>query len=118
MGPPRSILVFSKTAAFRHDSIPWARKAITDAGIERGWTVTCTEDATVFNSNKLKAFDAVVFASTTGDVLNADEQKAMTSFIHAGGGYAGIHAAADTEYDWAWYGKLVGAYFKREIPPA
>ena len=24
----------------------------------------------------------------------------------------GIHAAADTEYDWAWYGKLVGGYFE------
>jgi type 1 glutamine amidotransferase len=108
---PRSILVFTKTAAFRHDSIPSARKAITDAGIERGWTVTCTEDATVFEANKLKAYDAIVFASTTGDVLNPDQQKAMTQFIRNGGGYAGIHAAADTEYDWPWYGQLVGAYF-------
>ena len=28
----------------------------------------------------------------------------------AGGGFVGIHAAADTEYDWP-YGELVGAYF-------
>ena len=26
-------------------------------------------------------------------------------------GYVGIHSATDTEYDWGWYGKLVGAYF-------
>jgi cytochrome c len=111
LASPRSILVFSKTAGFRHDSIPFARKAIVDAGIERGWTVTCTEDATVFTANSLKVYDAVVFASTTGDVLNADQEKAMMGFIRNGGGYAGIHAAADTEYDWAWYGQLVGAYF-------
>lgn len=23
----------------------------------------------------------------------------------------GIHAAADTEFDWPWYGRLVGGYF-------
>lgn len=23
----------------------------------------------------------------------------------------GVHAATDTEYEWPWYGKLVGAYF-------
>ena len=109
--PHRSILVFSKTAGYRHDSIPVGRKAIVDAGIERGWTVACTEDASMFNSRELKQFDAVVFLSTTGDVLNDDEQKAMVGFIHGGGGYAGVHAAADTEYTWPWYEKLVGAWF-------
>jgi cytochrome c len=107
----RSILAFSKTAGFRHDSIPAARKALLDAGIGRGWTVTFTEDATVFNPGKLKEFDAVVFLMTTGDVLNPDQEKAFTSFIHTGGGFAGVHAAADTEYEWPWYGELVGAYF-------
>ena len=50
--------------------------------------------------------------STTGDPLNADQQAAFERYIQAGGGYAGVHAAADTEYDWHWYGGLVGAYFR------
>ncbi len=107
----RSILVFSKTMGFRHDSIPNGRKALLDIGAERGWSVTFTEDASTFEKNRLKSFDAVVFLSTTGDVLNPEQEKAMTSFIRDGGGYAGVHAASDTEYDWPWYGQLVGAWF-------
>ena len=50
---------------------------------------------------------------TSGDVLDADEQSSFERYIQGGGGYAGIHAASDTEYDWPWYGRLVGAYFER-----
>jgi type 1 glutamine amidotransferase len=59
----------------------------------------------------LKQYDAVVFLSTTGNILNDEQQKAFEEFIRSGKGFVGIHAAADTEYDWPWYGKLVGAYF-------
>jgi type 1 glutamine amidotransferase len=111
--PPvnRSILVFTKTTGFRHDSIPLGRQTILDIGIEKGWTVAFTENADEFTPNKLKAFDAVVFLSTTGDLFNDEQKKAMVGFIHGGGGYVGIHAAADTEYKWPWYGQLVGAWF-------
>jgi len=65
----------------------------------------------VFTDTNLAQYDAVVWVSTTGDVLNDDEQSAFEQFIRSGGGYAGIHAASDTEYNWPWYGELVGAYF-------
>src|SRR5687768_18263177 len=45
------------------------------------------------------------------NVLDADQQVAFERYIQAGGGYAGVHAAADTEYDLPWYNRLVGAYF-------
>ena len=64
-----------------------------------------TEDATIFNAAALAHYDAVVFLSTTGDVLNAAQQTAFEHYIKGGGGYAGIHAAADTEYEWKWYGQ-------------
>jgi cytochrome c len=108
---PRSILAFSKTTGFRHDSIPLARKTVLDIAMERGWTVTFTEDASVFNAKRLKEFDAVVFLSTTGKMLDPGQQKALVGFIHSGGGFAGVHAASDAEYDWPWYGQLVGAFF-------
>src|SRR5579862_6782106 len=84
-GPHRSILTFSKTTGFRHDSIPFGRKAILDIAAERGWSVTFTEDADYIDSNRLKAFDAVVFLSTTGTILNKDQEKALMGFIHGGG---------------------------------
>jgi type 1 glutamine amidotransferase len=60
----------------------------------------------------LKKYDAVIFLSTTGDVLNDEQQEAFQKFIHSGKGFVGVHAATDTEYDWPWYNQLVGAYFK------
>jgi PKD repeat protein/type 1 glutamine amidotransferase len=106
-----SVLVFSKTAGFRHDSIPAGINAIQQLGAAHDFTVDATEDATAFTDANLARYKAVIWLSTTGDVLDPTQQAAFERFIRAGGGYAGIHAAADTEYDWSWYGGLVGAYF-------
>ena len=57
-----------------------------------------------------------MFLSTTGEVLDDTQQAAFERFIQAGGGYAGIHAASDTEYSWPWYGELVGGYFRTHPP--
>lgn len=109
--PQPRVLTFSKTSGFRHDSIPSALAAISQLGADNGFTVDHTEDEGAFTDANLTRYDAVAFVSTTGDVLNADHQAAFEQFIRGGGGYAGIHAASDTEYDWPWYGQLVGAYF-------
>jgi cytochrome c len=106
------ILVFIKTKGWHHTSIPSGAKAIIQLGKEHGFKVDTTDDASVFTENKLKKYRAVVFLSTTGNVLNGDQQVAFERYIQAGGGFVGIHAAADTEYGWPWYNKLVGAYFK------
>lgn len=105
------LLVFSKTAGFRHDCIPTARLAVINLGKENGFNVDTTEDASVFNDKNLKKYAAVLFLNTTGDVLNDEQQAAMEKYIHNGGGYMGIHAATDTEYGWPWYNKLAGAWF-------
>ncbi|HEV7975639.1 ThuA domain-containing protein [Amycolatopsis sp.] len=110
--PAYQVLVFSKTAGFRHDSIPAGIQAVRDLGVANGFTVTATEDANLFNAGELAKYRAVVFMSTTGDVLNATQQTAFQSYVDGGGGYVGVHAAADTEYDWPYYGQLVGAWFQ------
>jgi type 1 glutamine amidotransferase len=107
-----SALVFSKTAAFRHDSIPAGVAAIKQLGARNGFSVDATEDAAAFTDRNLRKYDVVIWLSTTGDVLDDSQQAAFERYIRHGGGYAGIHAASDTEYDWAWYGGLVGAYFR------
>jgi type 1 glutamine amidotransferase len=108
---PYDVLVFSKTAGFRHDSIPQGIAMIRELGGANSFTVTATEDANAFNTTNLAQFETVVFLNTTGDVLNATQQTAFESYIRGGGGYVGIHSASDTEYDWPFYGELVGAYF-------
>ncbi|GAA1287143.1 ThuA domain-containing protein [Saccharothrix xinjiangensis] len=108
---PYDVLVFSKTAGFRHDSIPAGTQLVRDLGAANGFTVTATEDSTHFTTANLSRYEAVVFLNTTGDVLNATQQTAFESYVRGGGGYVGVHSASDTEYDWPFYGELVGAYF-------
>lgn len=106
------VLVFSKTAAFRHDSIPTGVAALKTMAALNGWEVDATEDSSVFTAENLKKYQTVVFLSTTGDILNPAQEQAFEAFVKNGGGFVGIHAAADTEYDCAFYGEVVGGYFK------
>jgi type 1 glutamine amidotransferase len=106
-----AVLVFSKTTGFRHDSIPDGIAAIQQLGEEYGFAVDATEDSSVFADEALAQYQAVVFLLTSGTVLNEDQKAAFERFIEAGNGYVGVHSASDTEYDWAWYGGLLGAYF-------
>lgn len=106
------ILVFSKTEGFRHDSIEAGQEAIRRLGTGHNIQVQITEDASVFTDESLSGMDAVVFLNTTGEVLNEDQKEAFENYIRNGGGFAGIHSATDTGYEWPWYNGLVGAYFE------
>jgi type 1 glutamine amidotransferase len=103
------ILAITKTAGFHHDSIPAAVSALRS---QRRFAVDATTDASRLNGRDLARYKAVVFLLTTGDVLDTAQQRAFEHYIRGGGGYVGIHSAADTEYDWPFYGRLMGAYFK------
>jgi type 1 glutamine amidotransferase len=105
------VLVFSKTAGFRHESIPAGIQAIRELGAAHGFAVDATQDAGAFTPANLTRYQAVVFLSTSGDILDPAQQSAFESYIRGGGGFAGVHSAADTECSWPFYGALVGAYF-------
>lgn len=109
-GQPK-VLIFSKTAGFYHESIPNGIAAIQKLGAENGFTVDTTKNAELINEENLAQYAAVIFLSTTADVLNQYQEADFERYIQSGGGYVGIHAAADTEYEWGWYGRLVGGYF-------
>jgi uncharacterized protein len=110
------MLVFTRTAGYRHDSIPAAVAAIRDLAARHGIEVDHTEDAGVFRPDDLARFKAVGFVNTTGNVLDREQQRAFEAFVEAGGGYLGIHSAADTGYDWPWYRQLLGGEFKSHPP--
>ena len=104
--------MFSKTAGFRHGSIKAGTAAVKQLGADHGFTVEASEDAALFTPDSLKKYQVVMFLNTTGHILDDDQRKAFTAFIQAGNGFVGVHSATDTEYDWPFYGELVGAYFK------
>ena len=109
-GNPK-VLVFSKTMGFKHASIPAGIAAIRKLGSENGFVVDTTTNEALFNEDNLKQYSTIIFLSTTMNVLDHKQEAAFERYIQSGGGYVGIHAAADTEYDWGWYNKLAGAQF-------
>jgi len=112
----RRVLIFSKTAGYRHASIPDGIAALSALARKAGMAADASEDGAMFDDPTLRQYVAVVFLSTTGTVLDAGQQAAFERYIRGGGGFLGIHAAADSGYSWPFYGSLVGAYFKDHPP--
>ncbi|MFG2934009.1 ThuA domain-containing protein [Streptomyces achromogenes] len=106
--PPR-LLLYTRTADYRHDSIPDAVAAVRAFG---EFVVEHTEDPADLE-RPLDGFAAVVFLSTSGEVLSPAGRARLEGYTRAGGGFAGVHAAACTEYGWPYYGELLGARFTR-----
>lgn len=114
------LLVFSATSGFRHPSIPDGVRAVQEIGTANGFEVDATEDGSVFTAAGLARYAAVVFLNSSGEVLDETGRSALVGYLAGGGGYVGVHLASGTEYDWPWYGRLVGARFDAhpQIQPA
>jgi type 1 glutamine amidotransferase len=115
-GAPARVLVLTKTAGFRHASIPDGVAALRALSREHGFAVESTADAGRISDTSLSSYKAVVFLSTTGDVLDQTQQDALRRWVLGGGGWVGIHAAADAEQGWPWYGELLGTRFRGHPP--
>ena len=116
------MLVIAETKGFEHDSVPDAMAGIYKMGHDTGlWDTMLRTDTELItkkdihenNRKNLAYFDALVFASTTGELDMRDDQKAdMMSFIKDDGkGFVGVHAALDTFYKWPEYGEMIGGWF-------
>jgi hypothetical protein len=115
-----AILIYSGTSGYRHDSIPAGIKAITAIAQSRHLNVVASEDPTVFSTDSLKRFRAIVLLSCTTDPkepasewLVGERRAALQQFVRQGGGIVAIHAAADSHYNWPWYSRLIGGHFAR-----
>jgi type 1 glutamine amidotransferase len=111
-GTDFTILVFSKTVGFRHDSIPDGIELVKRLAAANHFAVETSEDSSLFTDGNLSRYRAVVFLNTTGDVLESSQENSFQRYIESGGGFVGIHSASDTEHGWPWYGRLVGALFQ------
>ncbi len=114
-GGALSALVFTRTLGYRHGSIVEGRQLMSDLAVERGWSLLLTESEEELAAH-LEGTDVLIFLCTSGDVLSAEREAAVETFVRRGGGFVGVHSAADTEYDWPFYLELVGAQFKSHPP--
>jgi type 1 glutamine amidotransferase len=109
--PQFRVLVFSRTKGFRHQSIPDGVVALKKLARDQIFDIHTTEDESYITDKNLERFDVIVMMSTTGTIFNAEQKAVIQRFVQAGKGIVGIHSATDTEYDWPWYTKLIGAQF-------
>lgn len=123
---PLGVLVFSKTTGFRHDSIPAGISAFQrlaeqsqsgEAKLPRAFTVTATEDASIFTTDGLSQFGVIVLLQTSGDFLREPQLEALKAFVHAGGGVVAVHCASTGMPSNAWYGRMIGAVFTDHPEP-
>lgn len=114
-GQPR-VLVYSRETLWTHPSTPVARAALVDMCATRGFNVTASSDPAVFTEARLADLDVVVFAVTSGNVLDEPARAAFAPWVRAGGGVVGLHSASATEYDWPFFVELIGARFRTHPP--
>lgn len=111
------VLFFHKTTGFRHDSIPAAIAAVEELGVDNGFSVTETQDASVFTDEGLAEYEAVVFFTDGEGTLDTEQRHAFERYIHRGGGFAGLHSTSNMDKtDWPWWSDLMGGAFFRNHP--
>jgi type 1 glutamine amidotransferase len=110
--PARKVLVFTHSAGFRHSYISTAVEVITKLGERSGaFEAFATEEPGDLDPNGLREYAAILFL-TTGELPLTDEQKlALIDYVKGGGGFVGVHNAADTFYNFREYGEMLGGYF-------
>lgn len=109
---PKKVLIFTKTNGFRHESISAGIDAIKKLGAENHFLTDTTEDSLAINTKNLNQYQVIIFLNTTGSILGEKQKLALQEFMKKGKGFVGIHSATDCEYEWDWYGKMVGGYFE------
>ncbi len=111
----KKIIIFTKTAEFRHASITAGVEVVTDISKKLGYEVVHTENSAIFNANQLSQVEAIVFLNTTGEILNNQQKEALVNYMVMGGNFMGIHSAANTEMNWGWYANHIGGIYDMEI---
>ncbi|RCG26586.1 PKD domain-containing protein [Sphaerisporangium album] len=108
--PQFKVLLFTKTAGFRHDSIPAGVTMFQQMATDNNFQVDHTEDASVFNTANLNTYDAVIMFQTSGMVWDTDAQRqAIQAYVRAGHGVVAIHNATDMniEAQFPWWDQVV-----------
>lgn len=114
--PTSDVLVYTRTAGYRHDSIPAGAEALVELARESGFDARSTDDPGAFTPERLGRCAAVVLLSTTGRVLTDPGRAALEAYVRAGGGLLAVHAGANAEPDWPFYGELLGTRFAGHPP--
>lgn len=110
------VLAFSRENLWNHGSNPIAQQALLDMCRTRGYSVVASRDPLVFENGQLDDTDVVVFAVSSGPVLNPPGEANLQTWLTAGHGMVGIHSATATELDDAFFIDAMGGQFQGHYP--
>jgi len=112
--PPRVLVYTTNGKGYVHDNRAASVAAIKKMGEENNFAVDSADNPSVLTDENLKRYKVIVFSNTNNETCGTEEQKAaFQRFIHAGGGFVGIHSASGSERQWPWYWALLGGKFVR-----
>ncbi|GHJ91665.1 hypothetical protein SNE510_11840 [Streptomyces sp. NE5-10] len=114
--PTADVLLYTRTAGYRHASITDGAAALAGLAAGRGLTAETTGDPAAFHGAGLDGRALVVLLSTTGTVLTPEGRTALEAYLRGGGALLAVHAAANAEPDWPFYGELLGTRFAGHPP--
>jgi type 1 glutamine amidotransferase len=122
MSDPFKILIFSRTTAYRHESIPAGIRALhrlasASASGPHPFTADDTEDPSVFNTASLATYRVIVLLQCSGEFLDDVQLDALKRFVQSGGGIVAVHCASFAMQSSEWYGRLIGGVFDNHPEP-
>ncbi|AZK97514.1 MULTISPECIES: ThuA domain-containing protein [Streptomyces] len=108
------VLVFHGSASAESPLVDAGIRAVETIGLTgpaagRFATEATDEPAVFTDAARLGKFNAVVFLTGGGDVLDPEQEAGLETFMEAGGGFLGVHDAARTEPYSDWFTGLIGA---------
>ena len=109
------VLVYELASGWEHTSQKQASLTIADiANQTDAFTLEFTRDPSFLRADKLAAFDAVYFNSTTGTFpWSAQQKELFLDYLTCNGGVIGTHAAADANQgSWPEWNEIIGASFE------
>lgn len=109
--PDTNVLVLTASSGYQHASTTEGVQAIEKLGERYGYDVVTTDSPDEITEEYLKNFKAVIFLNTSGNLLDYEQEIDLQRFIQAGGGFVGVHAAINTEPEWPWFSKMIGAKY-------
>jgi type 1 glutamine amidotransferase len=106
------VLIFTKQTAYVHKMTPISARNLTVLLQNNHIAVDVSDDSRLFTNAGLKPYRVLIFLNNSGDLFTPEQRAAFVNYIHAGGGFVGLHASSTAEPKWPWYQQLLGAKFR------
>ncbi len=106
-----AVLVLAVPEKWHRDCIPVAKESFERMAQHHQFGLTWSADPAVLETDLTK-YGVIVFLNTPSEALNEAQRRHFQDYIHAGGGFVGVHMGIASKREWPWYEQLVGRSFR------